>query len=109
VQEMAVVLLQRQDNIARNRAEDRALRLARVASGLVPIEEIFADEYTEVIAVAEELAEDAFAQEGVDYDYSGVEWESPEGMDPNDLADLEEFLRNPEITVRAPVDDGGWA
>lgn len=101
VQERAVRLLVRQDNILRAKDRDRQVAIAMIASGRMTPAEALPEEFLSVLEAVEDESGFDPARDDVDYDFSGVEWESPEGMTAEALAELDEFLALGEVEVPA--------
>lgn len=100
VQDFGLRLLQRQDNLAQ--VDDRIdrLRLALLSSGQRTIEDLYPEYFPgQRLEVTEDAPEDVLANPDTDYDFSGVAWESPGDMGPEQLAMLEEFLSDASATV----------
>lgn len=109
VQAIGVELLQRQDNIERGEQMAEEFRLARIAAGVKPAD-VFPEYFTEPGQVLDPGAEDALDEEDVDYDYSGVEWEGPSDIQPDEMALLGEFLDDTRVSVaeRDVSGSGEW-
>lgn len=111
VQEFGLELLERQDNL--RKAEERRLRqrYAMLSSGWYDPQALFPEWFEpqgETLQVTEDTPEDIFTRDDVDYDYSGVTWQSPSEMDQDELAMLEEAMAdNSNVSVEVD-DDPAW-
>jgi hypothetical protein len=96
VQEIGLELLQRQDTLDKGERFVSDFRLAQIAAGASPAE-VFPEYFPGEAADLE--AEDSLAQDGVEYDYSGVRWQSPSDIADDELALLAQMMGQDEISV----------
>ena len=109
-QDLGLRLLQRQDNLAKGERLYDDVRLAQVASGRKTVEEVYPEYFTSEPVDVDLDDEAALVDPEATYDYSGVEWRSPNDMSPEELAEFAEFVENPVVTVSSKdvSEDGGW-
>lgn len=111
VQDLAVRVLVRQDNISRREAKETDLRLSMLATGRYDLADLFPEYFVnEQVAVDEDAPDDVYTREGVEYDYSGVEWQSPSDLSEEDRKAMMDFLADTSVSVSIDPGDveGGW-
>lgn len=112
VQDLAVRLLVRQDNISRREKQEKDLRLAMLSTGRHDIADLFPEYFVTPPeeATDEDAPDDVYTREGVEYDYSDVEWQSPSDMSEEERQEMMNFISDTSVSVSLDPDDveGEW-
>lgn len=109
MQTFGLTLLERQDEIEREQARFERVRLALLAA-TPNARSVWFPEYfpppAEQAAEADLSGTDALNLPDTEYDYSGVEWQSPAEMSPEELEEMQSFFtEGVGVTMN---EDGEW-